>query len=208
MADYLDEDPVIQSQRFAVLSYVIPNEEDPKGKGLMSNATPMIKIRGSYPTITDCESRIKKLQKIDEVFNMYVVEIGKWGSLLTQEQVENNDEVEVVYREEFMNELIKGRKEQKENKDKAFQKRKDELKTRAEQEGTKEGQQKLLAQRENPVSVRDRLEKAQAMVKTLTEDLKEWTDVYEKAKEKFAEYTQEEIDAAELEIKSKALEIN
>ncbi len=90
MGDYLDEDQIINSQKYAILSYVLPSDDE-KGKSNMSKATPMFKIRGSYSSIEDCESRIKKLQVYDSTFNMFVVEVGKWGALLTEEQIKGND---------------------------------------------------------------------------------------------------------------------
>ena len=104
--DYLDEDPVIPSQQYFILSYILPG---PKNE----LQTPMIKIRGCYKTKSECESKIKKLQQIDKMFNMFVVDVGKWGSLLTDEQIEKDTEIDVKYRDSRLNEIFKNIKEEK-----------------------------------------------------------------------------------------------
>jgi hypothetical protein len=115
----------------------------------------MFKIRGSFQTIEGCEARIKKLQAVDRTFNMFVVEVGKWGALLTKEQIEKNDDIEVVHREEFMNQLIRGKKEQKILADEEFERRTNEMKQKAIYEGSPEGQAELAARSANVSKIED-----------------------------------------------------
>lgn len=135
--DYLDEDPSIPSQQYFVLSYILPG---PKNR----LTTPMIKMRGSYKTKDECRARIEKLRPNEKFFNMFIVDVGKWGSLLTDEQIENNTEIDVEYQSSEMNKIYK---EIKEEKEKAIEQEKnniEENKRRTKEEGTKEFQEYIL----------------------------------------------------------------
>ena len=198
MVDYLEEDPVINSQKFGIMSYILPRNDE---KG-----TPMIKFRGAYSSVEDCESRIKKLQTIDQTFNIFVFEVGKWGALLTDEQIRGNEEINEVYQNEFMNQLVKSRQDEEELKNKAFEDRKEFLKKKAIEEGTAEGQAELAQKPEHPISVRDRLEKFEGIVQDLKVQLKEAMMVHEETKKKYAQFSEEELQKAEEELKGLKIE--
>lgn len=204
MVDYLDEDAVISSQKFCIISYVLP-PPDPKGKSASGSHTPMIKVRGTASSIEECEARIKRLQQVDKYFHIYVLETGKWSALLTDEQLKQKD-LEVVYRDEQIQNFMKGYKEQKDKSDKHYQERKELMKQQATLDGTKEGQQKLSEIKENPLSVKNRMEESLKVVKKLQKDLYEFQDMYEDAKNKLETYSEEEMQNALVEFEKLKIE--
>lgn len=201
MADFLDEDVEIRNQKYCVLSYTLPKpgDSDSKGKKRVGFDTPMVKIRGSYTTVEECENRIEKLKQSDKYFHMYVASVGTWGPLLTEDQHKESG-TNAVFMNQQMNEFMKGYKESQDKQTDLFEERKKELAEKARFEGTKEGQALLASKKENPVSVKDRILKTEGMIKELTEQLKEAQELHDKAVELYSTYTQEEIDKAVSEI--------
>lgn len=197
MTDYLDEDPIISSQKFCVISYVLPQE-------VKNGKTVMLKVRGSFSSVEDANNHIKKLQKIDKYFNLYLVEVGKWGALLSPEEIKKLG-VENVYSNETLNEFMKDYKAQKDKSDLEFEKRKISMAEKVREDGTKEGQKRLAEQKENPLSIKKRLEDSETFISQIRAQLEECEEVRAKAIEKLKDYTEEEIKEAEKKIK--ALEI-
>lgn len=192
--DFLDEDPVISNQKFFVMSYILPEES----KNELSN--PIIKVRGSYSTIEDCEKRIEKLKNLDKYNNMFICEVGKYGALLPESEFQNNDEIDVKYREAMLNTLVKEYKENKDKTDQEFEKRKEFLKKRAEYEGTIKGQEELKNKKENPVSIKARIVNMTEHFEDLEKRLKEIKEIIDISKEQLDKnYTKEEIEEAEKE---------
>lgn len=193
MADYLDEDPIISTQKYAILSYVL------------SDKNPMIKFRGAFSSVEECQKRIKKLQAIDSYFHMFVIEVGRWGALLTEDEIKNNDITE-EFRNEQMNNMMKQYKEERDKANDSFERRKVEMAKKLKYEGSKEGQALLAAQKEHPMSVKNRLEESAAVLEKIKKDLEEYTKIHEDAKAIYEAYTQEEIEKAEEEIKNMKIE--
>lgn len=192
--DFLDEDPVISNQKFFVMSYILPEES----KNELSN--PIIKVRGSYSTIEDCEKRIEKLKNLDKYNNMFICEVGKYGALLPESEFQNNDEIDVKYREAMLNTLVKEYKENKDKTDQEFEKRKEFLKKRAEYEGTIKGQEELKNKKENPISIKARIANMTEHFEDLEKRLKEIKEIIDISKEQLDKnYTKEEIEEAEKE---------
>jgi hypothetical protein len=207
MADFLDEDIEIRNQKYCVLSYTLPPPGgDPKGKKRIGFDTPMLKIRGSYSSVEECEQRIQKLKTSDTYFNMYVATVGTWGPLLTEEQHEKTG-TDAVFMDKEMNDFMKGYKESQEKSKEEFEKRKDELVEKAKFDGSKEGQEILANKKENPISVMDRIQKTKELITDLTTKLSEAQELYDSSVKLIGTYTQEEIDTARLEIKTNALKI-
>jgi hypothetical protein len=192
--DFLDEDAPISNQKFFVLSYILPNKpSDP----------PMFKVRGSTSTIEECEKRIKRLQNTDTYFNMYIAEVGKWGALLSDEQIRAQD-IDSIYDNKGMNELVKGYKENKDKLDREYIERTEHMKQKARQEGSKEGQKTLADSAEKPITIKIRLEgidtqilkmeqELEGLRKTREENIRLWEgfseqDIKDSEKE-FEEYT-------------------
>lgn len=206
MSDFLDEDLEIRNQKFCVLSYTLPPPSDNKDKQRAGFDTPMVKIRGSYATVEECEARIEVLKKTDPYFHMFVASVGIWGPLLTDKQHEEAG-TNSVFMNKDMNDFMKGYKDSQDKKTEEFEARKKELVEKARFDGSPEGQALLANKRENPVSVRDRMEMAQKAIKDYNEKLAEMQEMYNKASELYATYTEEEINEAELLIKTEQLKI-
>lgn len=119
--DYLDEDPVIDRQNYCILSYILPQENN-------NLKYPLLKIRGSYRTVEDCHERIKTLSVKDEIFDMIITEVGKYGSLLPASELQKKDNIDIKYREAKLNEFVKGYKEGKERSKTEFDRRQEHLK--------------------------------------------------------------------------------
>jgi len=104
--DYLDEDPVIPSQRWALISILAPNSV---------NAAPEIdmnvrgfKIRGVYEHKEDAERRKVYLNKIDPYHHIFLGPVGRW--LPWDDDADNAEEA--VFAEGKLNEYMKQYKEQ------------------------------------------------------------------------------------------------
>lgn len=70
--DYLVEDSINPSnQKYVCISFLTPEKED---KITLSG----IKIRGCFEDYDEACKHAKKLQEVDEYFNVYVGEVGKW----------------------------------------------------------------------------------------------------------------------------------
>jgi hypothetical protein len=152
--DILAEDPIISSQQYGIFSYILP---DPTKNELHR---PMIKFRGSYRTREECKHNAERLSKLDEhkYVNIYEIALGKWGSLLTQEELEN-EEIDIEYSNELMQEMMQGYRDQKDKVDTEYSQRKDHRLEQLKFDSSKEGQKYLNSMEENIVSVKDRLEK-------------------------------------------------
>lgn len=118
--DYLTEDGPILGQNFFVLSYLLPDET--KGGRI-----PMIKVRGTYKTIEDCQRRIDTLKHADTYFNMFICEVGKWGGLFDNEALLSREDIDTTYRNETMNTMMKEYKANKDKGDTEFEERKNKL---------------------------------------------------------------------------------
>ena len=133
--DYLDEDPVIPSQRYYCVSFFnkitvkqsIDNNNDyqeevfgntaPKENYSTDNNVFGLKIRGGFPTLDDAKAHAKRLtETIDPYHHVYVFDGGKWGGFVMKE----SDSNELVEQTEYTNnELNDMMKKYKENQDKA-----------------------------------------------------------------------------------------
>jgi hypothetical protein len=120
--DHLTEDYPVPNQTFFVLSYLLANKSNPE-------SFPMIKVRGSYRTLEECQKRIDTLKNIDPYFNLYIAEVGKWGGLYEPEKVANMQDVDVVYYNKTMNTLMSEYKKNKEAQQDVFEQRKNKMKT-------------------------------------------------------------------------------
>lgn len=186
LEDYLSEDPPVHNQNFFILSYLLPGEKN-------ELAFPTIKVRGSFKSQEDCQKRIEKLKNIDPYFNMYVCEVGKFGSLLPEDEIQNNEDIDIQYREAMLNDMVKQYQENKDKSDLEFEKRKKLLKERAAFEGTKEGQELLAKQKENPVAVKNRIESMSKHLEELNERIAEVQDIIKMSEEQLSSFTEEEL---------------
>ncbi|AYV78254.1 MAG: hypothetical protein Edafosvirus8_4 [Edafosvirus sp.] len=98
--DYLDEDKEISGQKWVCLSFLSP-------EGIRNCKIRGIKVRGVFSDRKDADDHAKELQQIDPDFHVFVGEMGKW---LPQDPDPESVE-DQVYREEKLNDLMKGYKE-------------------------------------------------------------------------------------------------
>lgn len=193
--DYLTEDPPVNNQNYFVLSYLLPDANN-------ELKFPTIKMRGAYRTEEDCSKRIKQLKGMDKYFNMYVCEVGKFGSLLPNEELSKMDDIDIQYRESMLNTMVQEYKHNKDLADRTFQKRKEQMTEKARYEGSKKGQEELGSKKENPVSVKTRVETTRKHIKDLELEMHEASEILRISEEKYKnEYTKEEIEQAEQEYK-------
>lgn len=69
--DHLDEDDVIESQKFCLFSFLSP-------EGIMNCNVRALKFRGAYATMKEAEERARELEKKDKYFKIFIGETGKW----------------------------------------------------------------------------------------------------------------------------------
>lgn len=186
--DYLDEDPIISSQPFVLLSFAtIPqNMKDKIIKDLADkhhmtvsklnqviadyekeeNPKRAIKVRGSGDA-DFIKRRYRELHELDEYFHILQGEVGKWMPFAQRiDSIENQQ-----YSERQMNELIKGQKENIVQSRIHYQKRADELFEKAVREGTLEGQAELAKTEETIQSLDAKVQANKEHLTRLTEEM-------------------------------------
>ena len=178
--DVLFEDPAIPGQVYALVSIVGPNlNQKCNVYGL--------KVRGVADSIDKAKAMTQRLMKIDNNYDIYTVEVGKFFPL----DVDPHDVGEVEYENQQLNNLIKSYLENKELANDQWHARKNKM----IKEAIKEGQSKDKAP-EHPVSVLQR-------VKTLEQsinDQKTSIDIMQQdlilAKEALSKYSDQEVSDA------------
>jgi len=136
--DYLDEDPVITSQKYCVISVLTPkNFKDVDEKSSMYT----FKVRGAYETVEEAQKRIQFLNSIDPNVNIYLAEVGKWCPFDDDPEKAKD----AVYKDEELNRLMKGYKENQEKAKEHFHQRKAEMVAKALSD-TKDKKEKLKAE--------------------------------------------------------------
>lgn len=76
-----------------------------------------VKVRGSYDTLQEAQSKAKKLQKIDKNFNVYIGQVGYWLPWDPNPHAIDNQE----YAEPELNTLVKEYRNNQDKKDEHFQ---------------------------------------------------------------------------------------
>lgn len=175
LEDYLLEDPQVYNQNFFILSYLLPSEKN-------DIKIPTIKVRGSFKTQEECDKRIQKLKNIDPYFNMYICEVGKFGTLLPDEELRKTDDIDIQYRESILNTMVKEYQENKDKTDAEFELRKNKMSKQAKFEGTPEGQEFLAKQKEDPEAIKARINHMTSHIEELKQRLKEATEILEMSK--------------------------
>ncbi len=199
--DELDEDPVISGQNYMVISYAFSEKKDRTG-----NLLPMIKVRGSYSSLPECDKRIKKLDKASgdpKCIPIIKTEVGKWIGLYPYEELYKNENIDVEYKEEFMNEAMRGLRESQERaSDKFMDRVKKDVET-IKKDATKEGQDRLASEREHVLSVINRFQTYEHQRGVMKAKMEEAQRIMDEAEQKLKEeYTKEEIEEAQSKLKS------
>lgn len=116
MAGYLNEDIVkVSGQNYALISVVSKESSNQKTDGPCA-----VKIRGCFDTKDEAEAHLKRLMKFDKEFDVFLVSMYNW--LLIPPPLDKLDDV--VYQEEFLNDMMKGHKESQLLAKEHFQERK------------------------------------------------------------------------------------
>jgi hypothetical protein len=149
--DLLEEDPIIPSQQYCVVSYAFSSDTDKTGQKL-----PIFKIRGSYRSLEECQKRTTKLLDIDpECIPILTTEVGKWMGLFPIEELQKNTDIDVHYRDSRMQEVMDGLRKSTENAANDFWNRvqNDVKKAEAKKEGKVVEDSTQQPERENAISV-------------------------------------------------------
>ena len=99
--DFLDEDVVtVPGQVYALVSFVSPTSNQKGDKCAM-------KIRGVFGTREEAAAHVRKLMRIDNSFDIFLVDMYRWVPVPPDPNAIEDQE----YNEKFLNDLIKGYKE-------------------------------------------------------------------------------------------------
>jgi hypothetical protein len=185
----LFEDPPIPSQKIALISIVGPHM--PQKCDIWG-----LKIRGVAESMEDAKVKIKKLMKIDNDYDIYSVEVGKFFPL----NVSPNQISEREYADEQLNTLIKSYLENQEAANEQWHTRKNEMVKEAIREG--KAQEEMANKPEHPISVLKRIKDFENTINELKENINSIEHDLELSKSKFSKYTDEEREEANRAIES------
>jgi hypothetical protein len=181
--DYLFEDPEIPSQKYALVSIVgphMPQKCDVWG----------LKIRGTTDSVDKAKSLCKRLLKLDNNYDIYTVEVGKFFPLA----VEPNEIGDIEYQNDQLNTLVKSYLENKESANEMWHKRKIEMIDQAVKEG--KNQEEFSNKPEHPISILQRIRNYEDSITETERSLETLKNELEASREKFSFYTQEERENA------------
>lgn len=102
--DILEEDEQIKDQKYVCLSFLTPENLDPAIRP--KSALRGLKVRGVFDTYEKACAKAKELREKDQVFDVYVGEVGKWLPWDNREQVEDEN-----YAEKELNDLMRAHRE-------------------------------------------------------------------------------------------------
>ena len=95
----LDDDfYTVPGQLFALVSFVAPTGTNQR------NDKFGMKIRGCFATREEAHAHVKRLQQVDKITDIYLVDMYKWLLIPPDPNAIDNHE----FQEEFLNNLIKG----------------------------------------------------------------------------------------------------
>jgi hypothetical protein len=119
--DYLDVDVITSGDlKYALISVVSPDEKLTRQK---SNIF-AVKIRGAFASKEAAEAHAGRLMKLDPSFDVWVVDMYSW---LPLPPPSNTDNMDVIYQEQYLNDLVKGYKENQELAKQQFYERKEKV---------------------------------------------------------------------------------
>jgi DNA repair exonuclease SbcCD ATPase subunit len=181
--DFLFEDPEIPSQKYALISIVGPHMKQ------KCNVWGL-KIRGVADTIDAAKNLCKRLLRIDNNYDIYTVEVGKFFPLNVDPlQIDN-----IEYQNDQLNTLIKSYLENKNNANELWHKRKIEMIEEAINEG--KNQSDFANKPEHPIAVLQRIRNYEDAIIEAEKSLQSLRNDLEKAQDKFNNYTQDERELA------------
>lgn len=185
--DYLFEDPEIPSQKFALVSIVGPHFHqkcDVWG----------LKVRGIADTMEKAKSMSQKLMKIDNNYDIYTVDVGKFFPLAIDPLAVGN----VEYQNEQLNTLVKSYLENRDAANDQWHERKNDMIQQAIKEGKE--QATLVTKPEHPIAVLQRMKSYEEQIKEIQDMLEDVKEKLSASQEKFNNYSQDEKDLANNEL--------
>ena len=115
--DYLQADSIqIPGQKYALISVVSPSSNQ-------KNDTCGVKIRGVFESVDEAQMHTKKLNMVDSLFDVYLVELYKWLPIPPNTDMIENQE----YQDGLLNQIVKGHAEEQLKAKEFFEQRKLEL---------------------------------------------------------------------------------
>ena len=112
--DHLEEDFItVPNQRYVLVSFVGPHSNQKSEQCGM-------KIRGAFATEEEAATHVKRLQKEDNTFDVFMLEMYKWCCI--PPKIDSIEDVR--YQEEYLQTLISGYKQSQEEAKLHFQERK------------------------------------------------------------------------------------
>lgn len=187
--DYLFEDPEIPTQKYALVSIVGPHM--PQKCNVWG-----LKVRGTADNLDKAKAMCKKLLRIDNHYDIYTVEVGKFFPL-TVDPLEVSD---VEYQNDQLNTLVKSYLENRENANELWNKRKTDMIEEAIREG--KNQEEFANRPEHPISVLHRIQTYRDSIEETEKALAGLRDELTRAQQKFDGYSEEEREIASKEFKT------
>ena len=140
----------------------------------------------------------KRIMQYDNDYDIYTVEIGKFFPL----DVDPMEIQDIEYQNEQLNTLVKSYLENRQQANEHYEQRKNDLRKKAIQEGTKEGQAELAERKEHPISVLQRKQAYEEKLKELQDEIDTLAKDLELTTIKYDSYSDEERTVAQLEIEN------
>ncbi len=215
VVDFLDETDMLSSEKYGCIMFASPNEtmintfidqislELSVSKEIVYDVVRSytkkehpkraFKYVGGRSTIEDCAKRIKQIQTEESSFHIYTTENGKWCTFDPSPELIDDEN----YREEQLNEIIKGTKMAEERTKDFFRSEMRKKVEKARLEGTKEGQQILLEAEEPFQAVQYRAENADKSIQELREKIAEMERTKDLALRKMEIYREQGKDVVD-----------
>lgn len=115
--DFLKPDSMkIPGQNYALISVVSPQSNQ-------KNDTCGVKIKGVFDTVEEAQHYAKKINQLDPLFDVYLVELYKWLPIPPNADMIQNQE----YQDNMLNTIIKSHVEEQQKASAFFEERKLEL---------------------------------------------------------------------------------
>jgi hypothetical protein len=176
--DFLAEDPVIHNQVYSLISVVGPHM--PQKCSVWG-----IKVRGSFRTQEEAKKKAVELSEIDNDYDIYTVETGKFVPLV----VDPDADIETEHLNEELNTLIKSYKSSKEKANREWEANKQ----KQVEEATREGKEGV---KRTPIMLFATSKSLEAQIKTVEESLKQLNESLIEYTTEFESLSDEEKNAA------------
>lgn len=181
--DYLFEDPVIESQKYALVSIVGPTLKqkcDVFG----------LKVRGVADSLENAKKLTQRIMKYDNNYDIYTVDVGKFFPLV----VDPHKIGEVEYENQQLNDLIKSYLANREKANEQWTQRKNDMVKEAIKEGLQ--QEELSAKEEQPLAIVHRLKQYEDNILELQQKIDSIKELVDLSQNKFDKFTKEEQEDA------------